>query len=239
MNNDIETHVKTCDTCQHFKTPKGLLPGLMQIIPISKLFERFHIDIVGPVVESYEGNKYIITSIDSFSRYGLVKPLPRVTTKDIIKFMEEKIIYTFGVPKKPVSDNGPQFKSEDFKAFVKDMNFQHIRTTDYHPQSNGMDERFNGTLVKILRNYIDENQRDWDAKLLQAVWIYSTTTNESTKFTPFTLVYGCEARSLNELNTCDSLGTDPIHEPIRDSALANMKEAIEKMKTYYDKKRRP
>lgn len=67
---------------------------------------------------------------------------------------------------------------------------------------------------------------------------YNSTPNESTKYAPYTLVYGAEARGLNELTTLD-IDAEPIHDQIRELAANNMKEAAEKSKKYYDLHHKP
>lgn len=76
------------------------------------------------------------------------------------KFILEEVITKHGIPSKMVTDNGPQFVSKWFQAFTQKLGIKHSRTVDYHPQANGWDERYNGTLGKILRNYVDSHQND-------------------------------------------------------------------------------
>lgn len=159
MNSQIESYVRTCDICQHNKTPKSLRPGLMQIVPVSRIFEKFHIDIVGPLTVTYDGNKYIVTA---FSRFGFAEAVSTTTSERMIQFVGKNIICKFGLPKKIVSDNGKQLVADEFRSFADKLKIQLITTTDYHPQSNGLDERYNGSLVKILRNYVAKNQKNWD-----------------------------------------------------------------------------
>lgn len=192
-----------------------------------------------PLTVTTDGNKYIITAIEASSRFGFAEAVSTTTSDRVIRFIEQNIICKFGLPKKIVSDNGRQFIGEEFKQFAQKLNIQLVTTTDYHPQSNGLDERFNGSLVKILRNYITKNQKDWDRKLPYAVMNYNCTPNESTKFAPFTLVYGAEARGMNELSAPEQINLEPIHNKIRDLAKTYMKEAAEKSKIYYDLHHRP
>lgn len=156
MNAEIEQYIRSCETCQHFKTPKGSKPGLHQAIPTSNLFERLHINIIRPIKATQSGHRYILTAVDAFSRYAYAKAY-RVHAKHVIEFLQTEIISKHGVPDQLVSDNGCQFTSFEFKAFIRELNMKHSRTCDYHPQANDLDERFNGSLVKILRNYTDTN----------------------------------------------------------------------------------
>jgi len=238
---DIQAFVNTCTTCQKFKNPKGPKFGLLQPIPASKVFERLHIDIIGPVKESYKGNRYILTAIDAFSRYAYAKALPEVKTADVVDFLREEVISKHGIPEQITSDNGSQFTSAMFKLFITKLQIKQTVTCAYHPQANGMDERFNGSLVKILRNYIDSLQQNWDSRMIWALLVYNTTPNESTGFSPYVILYGAEPRT--PLNTLASEGsTDPStvnHTTIRNLAKQNMDRAHRIQKYYYDKRHKP
>lgn len=118
MNHDVEHYIDSCLTCQQQKTSRQPKPGLLQPITTSEVFEQVHIDIVGPIKESTRGNRFVITAIDAFSRYGFAKPVKQAKTTDIVEFMSEEIIRHHGPPKRLVSDNGPQFTSYDFQEYL-------------------------------------------------------------------------------------------------------------------------
>ena len=63
----------------------------------------------------------------------------------------------------------------------------------YHPQTNGMDERFNQTLERALEKSVNSDQNDWDEKLDSILFAYRTSRHDTTKFTPFYLMFGREA----------------------------------------------
>lgn len=241
MNTDIENYIKSCDECQQNKNPKTAQYGLLQPIPVSKIFERLHLDIVGPLKPSGEGHKYIITAIDAMSRYGYARACPEVKTSDILNFLEQDIISKHGIPSKIVTDNGCQFTSAAFKNFTDKLSIKHSRTTDYHPQANGMDERFNGTLIKIMKNYVEFNQKDWNTKLIWALMLYNNTINESTRASPYSILYGVEQRSPFNVDVTEEIGAEysdrPQHELIRNTANMNTEIAQETQKKYYDKRR--
>ena len=193
MSKDIKDYVQTCTICQKFKEPKGPSPGKLHSIPVSKFFEQVHIDIVGPVnANAASGARYIITAIDAYSRYGFARAKERVTTDEIIEFLQD-IIAQHGSPIRIVSDQGAQFTSGKYLKFCSDFGIKHQFTTPYHPRANGMDERFNGTLVKILRNYVNKHQYRWDEHLRWALYVYNTTFQESLKYSPHEVMFGSNA----------------------------------------------
>ena len=70
------------------------------------------------------------------------------------------------------------------------MNITKINTSSYHPQTDGLTERFNRTLINIISKYVDRNQDDWDNHLQLALYAYRTAVHSSTQFSPFELVFG-------------------------------------------------
>lgn len=95
-------------------------------------------------------------------------------------------------------------------------------TTPYHPQSNGIDERLNGTLVRILKSYTDEYQENWDDSLKWALYVYNTTVHESTGYSPYQVLHGMNPRSpLSVASATDIENLDDIkkiREMIRNKA---------------------
>lgn len=244
MQRDINDHIEKCLICQKFKTPRQKKFGLLQKIPSSRLFERLHIDVIGTVHETRKGNKYIITAIDAFSRFAYAIAQPEVKVENILNFLTHEVISKHGVPESITSDNGPQFTSLKFKEFTQKLDIKHVRTSEYHPEANGMDERFNGSLVKILRNYIDSDQSVWDDKLPWALFIYNVTINESTQLSPYTILYGREPRlplapKPHSEEDSENYLVDPnTRELIMENARINSDKAHDKQKFYHDKERR-
>lgn len=238
MRADIEKYLASCPTCQRRKNPKGPKPGLLQPIPISNIFERVHIDFVKAGCTSDTGNIYVITAIDAFSRYGYARATIEVKSIDMIAFLQEEIISKHGLPKVLISDNGPQYTSAEFSRYMKKLGIQHNFTCTYHPQSNGMDERFNGTLMKLIGNYVNFNLKDWDQKLIWMLTLYNSIPNESTGMAPYTILYGREMRTPLDLpdSVTDVEDATANHESIRSLVKENTERAYLIQKYYYDKK---
>lgn len=246
MSKDIENYIESCLICQQQKASKQPKHGLLQPIRTSKCFEQIHVDIVGPIHETPRNNRNVITAIDAYSRYGFAKPVPQAKATDVIKFLYDEIIRHHGPPKRIVSDNGPQFTSAEFKQFVARLGIKHHKTCEYHPQSNGMDERLNGTLTKIVKNYITPPTRtDWDLKIQPAVFVYNTTRHESIRVSPYTALYGFNPRS--PLRSLESSQTDrndqsenvDRHESIRKFIDISAEQARETQSKSYNLKRQP
>lgn len=243
MHHDVETYVKSCQKCQLFKNPVGLSPGYLHSIPVSEIFEHIHIDIVGPMKTTYHGNAYIITATDAFSKWVFAKPSQRVRTDETIEFIENEIFVIHGKPKRIITDQGTQFTSKEFQEFITKAGIEHRMTTSYHPQTNGIDERVNGTVIKILRYYTKENQIDWDDHLKWTLYLYNNTVHNSTGYSPYQVLFSRDSRSplkpthseaLNQLCNNDFNNTA---EAIRADVNERNKRSQDVQSKYYNRKR--
>ena len=89
-----------------------------------------------------------------------------------------------------ISDQGTEFCNSVIEALSKELNIQRIKTSPYHPQSNGKTERFNRVMNDIISKQVSPTQRDWDTYLPSVLTAYRTSTNETSHHTPFFLVTG-------------------------------------------------
>lgn len=242
MLKDVDIYVKSCHVCQSFKNRAGIPPGYLHSIPVSKAFEHLHLDIVGPTISTTKrGNRYIITATDAFSKYAFAKPCQSIKTLDLIKFVEDNIMFTHGKPEVIITDRGSQFTSSEWEKYTRTHAIKHQLTSSYHPQSNGIDERLNGTLVRILRSYVDEFQEMWDVRLRGALYVYNTTVHSSTGFSPYHILHGLDPRSpFNEHVQSDSNLEilSQVREFIRRKADELNKQAQASQKREYDRRHR-
>lgn len=104
------------------------------------------------------------------------------------------IICRHGCPEKLTTDEGAQFTSELLSEICKLLQVKQIQTTAYHPEANGVVERFHQTLMNFLSHYINEKQDDWDEWIDYALMAYRTTPHTATGYSPYYLNHGREAR---------------------------------------------
>jgi transposase InsO family protein len=105
------------------------------------------IDFLGPFVKSKAGNKYIIAATDHFIRWCECKAIPSATKEEAATFLIDQIVVKHGTPKTLLSDRGVQFRSQFSQLLYERIGTRHVCTTSYHPQCNGMVEKFNHTLA--------------------------------------------------------------------------------------------
>jgi transposase InsO family protein len=114
----------------------------------------------------------------------------------------QNIVCRFGVPKAITVDNGTQFDAETFKDFCDRIGTKIHFASVRHPESNGLVERANGIIMtEIMKLIFDQPRGKWPDELIKVVWSHNTTVSRSTGFTPFKLLFGDEAITLEEAKT--------------------------------------
>ena len=194
VDKDIKAYVKSCPTCQKAR-PAGRVRkielGTMDVV--STPFTKVAIDIVGPLQLTDRKNRYILTLVDTATRWPEAIALKNVTTEDVQEGLFS-IFCRIGFPHTMLSDNGPQFKSDMYHQVCRFFNIQPSKSSIYHPQSNGMVERFNGTLKSILRKVAENEPQNWDRFISAALFAYREIPNETTGISPYELVFGRKVR---------------------------------------------
>jgi hypothetical protein len=122
-------------------------------------------------------------------------PITRQNTEIIVQVLIHKWINVHGMPKVIISDNGSGFVSDVMYACLKAMGVKWKYVLPYHPQSNGICERFNGTLVNMLSMYVQDPKKQhlWTDFVTHVVFAYNTSIHSSTGYTPYFLLFGREA----------------------------------------------
>ena len=192
MFEDIKNYVITCDTCQRRGKAKRNEP--LHPIPVGEPFFQIGIDYVGPLPRTKNGNRYIIVAMDYLTKWPEAKPVKEATAKETVQFVYEDIICRHGCPGKILTDRGTHFNNLLLKGLMKKFEIQHLMSTPYHPQTNGLVERFNRTLGEALAKSATENIEEWDQYIAPVLFAYRTSKHATTRMTPFFLVHGREAK---------------------------------------------
>lgn len=113
-------------------------------------------------------------------------------------FLYEEVYAQFGPPREFLTDNGVHFDNVTFANFCAMAQIKHKFSSPYHPQTNGLVERFNGTLVRALKKLAMNFSRNWDDHIPAVLFAYRTRSHSTIGISPFELMYGTPARTHEE-----------------------------------------
>ena len=110
------------------------------------------------------------------TKYFLLVPLDNQKAETIIDKLINHYIYIFSSPKHILTDQRQHFVCKLMESFEKAFKIKHIKTTSFHPQSNGSLKRTHGTVKDLIKTYIDERKDEWDEYLNLVYMSYNTST---------------------------------------------------------------
>src|SRR6266540_3986828 len=154
MYEDIRNYVKTCDDYQR----RGGLQknNVIHLIPVKAPFQRIGIDIVGLLMITRRGNRYIVTAMDYFTKWSIAKALKEATAKAVSKFIYQKIICEHECSEVLQSDRETYFVNRVIEDLTEKFRIKHHLSSPYNLQTNGLMKRFNQTLCEKLAKLAEE-----------------------------------------------------------------------------------
>jgi len=162
------------------------------------LFDRWSIDLMTHLPRSEDGYTNLLVCIESFSRHCELVPLRTQNAKELAEAVFNTIFCRFGAPLQIMSDCGRNLTSGVMKCLNDCFKVKHFKSAPYNPQSNGLVEQFNRTILKSFRLYCS-NQKEWPNYLAPLQYAYRATSNVGdTKFSPFYTMYAKEMRLVCE-----------------------------------------
>lgn len=191
MKDDVKKFVNSCDACQKVGKPNQPIPKapLHPIPVVSEPFREVIIDVVGPLPKTRSGNQYILTIMDRMSRYPEAIPLRNVKSVKIVEVLIE-FFTRFGMPKVIQSDCGSNFLSKLFREKMAELKINHVTSSPYHPESQGVLERFHQTMKSMIKKYCLVNGSEWDKELPYLLFAFRSVPSQSLGFSPFSLIFG-------------------------------------------------
>ena len=193
MRNDANKFCKSCLECASWKGGRKTCHPPLQPIPVGGPFHRVAVDILQlPITE--QGNRYVAVFMDYLTKWPEAFAIQDQKADTIARLFVEQIICRHGIPEELLSDRGSNFLSNVIQEVCKLLNIKKINTSGYHPQTDGLVEKFNSTLIQMIAKSCNVSDRDWDVHLPYLLFAYRVSAQASTKESPFFLVYGRDAR---------------------------------------------
>ena len=171
MRGDVEDWCQQCPNCASRKSPTQnhrapLIPSY-----VGCPMECIALDLLGPLPTTRHGNKHILVVCDYFTRWTEAYALPNKEAASVARTLVNEWVCQFGVPDSIHSDQGANFEGHLFTEVGKLLGIENTRTTPYHPQSDGLVERMNRTLLMMLSIQPQEEER-WDEFLPELLMAY-------------------------------------------------------------------
>ncbi|RWS23369.1 pol polyprotein-like protein [Leptotrombidium deliense] len=226
--------------------PRISTPGKLRPISTGKRpFSKIGIDIIGLLPKTRRDNRFIIVAVCYLTKFTVTAAVKNVTAYDVANFLLHKIIFSFSAFEELVSDNGVQFRSDVIRELNLLMKSTHRFSTPYSPTTSGLVERSNREINKVIRSYVEKDVTQWDEVLPYITFLHNTSYHDSTRYSPFYLIYGYEPKlpidCIIENSAKNEFGSSVIQnisqnlQAARENAKKNILISQNKYKHYYDK----
>ncbi len=147
-------------------------------------FDCVVFDVIGPLPTTANGNRFILTMIDYFSKWAEAYALLNHKAETVADCIVKRWIAHHGIPVRIHSDNAPEFRGHVITRLKKMLSMKGTFTMPYRPQSNGLCERMNQTIENIIKCTVREDRINWDKSLDLVMMAYRSNPQTSTGFTP-------------------------------------------------------
>lgn len=206
LNRDVTQWTAQCPDCQRGKIARHTKAPVEHLETPSSRFQVIHLDIVGPLDVS-AGCRYIFTIMDRFSRWPEAIPMVDVSALSCARALLTGWICRFGLPETIISDRGAQFTSSLWHELSVMLGTKLQHTTAYHPQSNGLIERFHRHLKDTLRARLAGPH--WSQHLPWVMFGIRCAPKDDTKLSPAQLLYGASLKIPGSLCVHPNVETSP------------------------------
>jgi hypothetical protein len=246
MKREIAKYVPECDTCQRIKASHLKVAGTLQPLPVpSWKWEDICMYFIVCLPNTSRHHDSIWVIVDRLTKTAHFLPIH--TTHKIEKYAEiymDQIVRLHGILRTIVSDRGELFVARFWEQLQESLGTTVIRSSAYHPQTDGQTERVNQILEDVLRACVLHYGKNWDKCLSLAEFSYNNSYQSSLKMAPFEVLYGRRCRTpLNwsQAGEREIFGTDLVLEAENKVRVIkkNLEAAQARQKSYHDKRRKP
>ena len=186
MKADVRRHCRSCLVCASRKGGKRTFKPPLQPIPVGGPFHRVAVDILKLPLTS-NGNRYVAVFMDYLTKWPEAFPIPDQRAETIAPLFLEHIVCRHGIPEELLSDRGANFLSNLIQEICQVLGVKKLNTSGYHPQTDGLVEKFNATLISMIAKSTSDGA-EWDTRLPYVLFAYRASLQESTKESPFFLL---------------------------------------------------
>ena len=193
MKSVVQQYISRCRRCTVRKTKECKSRAPLMPIKSTRPLELVCLDFLS-VESSRGGLENILVITDHFTRHAQAFPTRDQTASTVAKTLWSRYIVHYGIPERIHSDQGRCFEAAVIKELCEVLGMEKSRTTPYHPQGNGMTERFNGTLLNMLGTLEPSQKPNWKEYVESMTHAYNSTRHSCTGYSPFFLMFGREPR---------------------------------------------
>ena len=255
MWRDIHEYTKSCDVCQRSSRLLDKPPPLKNMDPFDGLSQNdnplgacWSIDLVGPFISDSKQYKYMLTCVESLTKYPWAIPLRRITAEEICKHLHE-LYCIMGSPRRLRSDLGKQLIAGLIDCLNEMWSTKRYKTTSYKPSSNGIVEKFHKVLNNTMTKLVMKDHKNWSKHVPYALYGLRSSINKDTGVSPCLALFGKSAESpleklidpdlKLEVSTVDRETIQTLQDSFRitrEILLERIRDGQQKSKEYFDRK---
>ncbi|GFX23384.1 transposon Tf2-11 polyprotein [Trichonephila clavipes] len=244
LSKQVQNVIINCVSCILANKKCGKKEGFLNPIPKEDVpLSTYHVDFIGPLPSTNKRYQHIITIIDAFTKFTWLYPVKSTTLEDALDKLklQQK---TFGNPKRIITDRGSPFNSKGFDDYCTEEKIQNLQITTGVPRGNGQVERIHRNLIPVLTKLSIDDPTKWYKFVDRLQRILNSTSNRSTKWSPFELLTGVTMRNREDLYLRNLLMEEMVEElqeqrnQLRQDAKRNIQKIQAENKRTYDRKRK-
>jgi transposase InsO family protein len=241
----VRKYIASCDSCQKSKLSSQKPSGLLQPLQVPEgRWTSVSMDFVTGLPRTKRGFDAITVFVDRFTkRAHFAASKSTDTAEDVSLLLLNEVVRHHGFPCSIVSDRDARFTSKFWESLMALLKIERRMSTSMHPQTDGQTERMNRTMEEMLRHYVGYQMDDWDLYLPAVEFAYNSSTQASTKWTPFEADIGRKPDSPMiwnglRIESSSNQRVDTLIKKLDEIAVKikeNIKSAQERQKAFYDK----
>ncbi|CAK9825385.1 Retrovirus-related Pol polyprotein from transposon 412 [Anthophora retusa] len=211
LEKDVTEFIGNCETCQREKLVRirQKEDAVITDTPLEPN-TKIAMDIFGPLSKTKRGNQFILSIQDMLTKYLILIPIKDQQANSIINELLDHYVYIFSAPRQILTDQGTNFVCKLMETFEQAFKIKHVKTTSFHPQSNGSLERTHSTVKDLIRTCTNDRQNEWDENLKLVCMGYNTSVHETTGYTPFELTFGHKANMPSTISATPSITREQL-----------------------------